>query len=115
MMKPRIRAAVLLLLSWPALAQVASHAPTLIPPQPAPAAVTNLQLVCINNLRQIDGAKQQWALENRRPATALPTAQDLLPYFRNIQMPVCPAGGQYSINAVNALPTCSTPGHALPR
>ena len=26
---------------------------------------TSQQKVCINNLRQIDSAKQQWALENR--------------------------------------------------
>src|SRR5438552_7205215 len=28
---------------------------------------------CINNLRQIDGAKQQWALEHSKAATPVPT------------------------------------------
>ncbi len=79
--------------------------------QLSPAAQIN---ACINNLRQIDGAKQQWALERRAAATAIPTAQDLTPYFRG-GMPTCPGGGQYSINAVNVPPTCSIPGHALPR
>ena len=44
----------------------------------SPAAQLN---ACINNLRQIDAAKQQWALENDKTADAIPSAQELLPYF----------------------------------
>jgi hypothetical protein len=80
----------------------------------AGAAVIN-QNTCINNLRQIDAAKQQWALENNRNDDDIPTAKDLLPYLKNGVFPVCPAGGKYSINAVGELPTCSIPGHALPQ
>jgi chromosome segregation ATPase len=72
-------------------------------------------LACINNLRQIDGAKQQWALENRKPANAVPTAQDVAPYLRGGVLPACPAGGQYTLNSLSAVPTCSIPGHVLPR
>lgn len=68
---------------------------------------------CINNLRQIDGAKQQWALENRKTAEAIPTAQDIAPYFRDQTIPVCPAAGKYALNAMNASPTCTIPSHAL--
>lgn len=68
---------------------------------------------CINNLRQIDGAKQQWALEQQKTAEAIPTAQDLAPYFRNGTLPTCPASGIYQINAVNTQPACSVAGHAL--
>ena len=67
---------------------------------------------CLNNLRQIDAAKQQWALENGRSASAIPTSVDLLPYLPN-GFPVCPSGGRYTINAVSDLPTCSVPGHTL--
>jgi hypothetical protein len=70
---------------------------------------------CINNLRQIDAAKQQWALENGKTADAIPTEQDLLPYFKDGVFPVCPSGGIYTINAVGLAPTCSIPGHALPQ
>ncbi len=69
---------------------------------------------CINNLRQLDGAKQQWALENSKTASAVPTPQDLMPYLNNT-LPSCPAGGQYALNAVGQEPTCSIPGHALPK
>lgn len=78
---------------------------------PSAAAQQN---ACINNLRQIDAAKQQWALENNKPADAIPTVQDLLPYFQDGVFPVCPSGGSYTINPVGMLPTCSVPGHALP-
>jgi hypothetical protein len=69
---------------------------------------------CINSLRQIDGAKHQWALENRKTDTAIPTPQDIAVYIRGEIIPTCPAGGIYTINAVSADPTCSIPGHALP-
>ena len=69
--------------------------------------------VCINNLRQMDAAKQQWALENGKTADAVPTQQDLLPYFKGQIFPVCPSGGTYTIGAVGEVPTCSIPGHAL--
>src|SRR5262249_16336018 len=36
---------------------------------------------CINNLRQIDGAKQQWALENGKQATDVPSDAQLQPYL----------------------------------
>jgi Skp family chaperone for outer membrane proteins len=87
---------------------------------PEPSAEQPLSAVaqfnaCINNLRQIDAAKQQWALENDKPANAIPPAQDLLPYFRGGIFPVCPSGGGYTINAVGVPPTCSIPGHVLPQ
>lgn len=70
---------------------------------------------CINNLREIDGAKQEWALEHDMPMDAVPTVKDLLPYLKGGVFPKCPAGGKYSINSVEKLPTCSIPGHVLPQ
>jgi hypothetical protein len=69
---------------------------------------------CINNLRQMDGAKQQWALEKNKPGDAVPTLRELLPYLKDNVFPACPAGGTYSINSVDEVPTCTIPGHALP-
>ena len=71
--------------------------------------------VCVNNLRQIDGAKQQWALEKGKPAGALLTAADLAPYLPNNTMPACPAGGIYTLNPVGLGPICNIPGHATPK
>jgi hypothetical protein len=68
---------------------------------------------CINNLRQLDGAKQQWALEHNQTAQAVPTAEQIAAYLKDNVLPVCPAGGNYTSNAVGQVPTCSIQGHAL--
>jgi prepilin-type N-terminal cleavage/methylation domain-containing protein len=68
---------------------------------------------CISNLRQIDGAKQQWAFENRKSDEAVPGEDDIKVYLSKNLMPSCPGGGTYTIGAVNADPTCSKEGHEL--
>ena len=75
-----------------------------------------MQNACINNLRQIDAAKQQWALENGKNNGV--TFQRLKISNRISKMalsPTCPAGGTYTIGAVSERPTCSIPGHKLPQ
>jgi len=79
----------------------------------SPVAAGQQANACINNLRLLDGAKQQWALESRKAATATPSTQDVLAYIKDGAFPKCPAGGVYSINAVQTHATCSTQGHAL--
>ena len=75
-------------------------------------AMTN---ICINNLRQIEAAKQEWALENKKQASDVPTASDLTPYLKQSggQLPKCPAGGEYKINSAGEPATCSRPKHQL--
>ncbi len=49
---------------------------------------------CVNNLRCIDGAKQQWALETGKQDADTPTASDLQPYLGRGaagELPSCPA------------------------
>jgi hypothetical protein len=69
--------------------------------------------MCVNNLRIIDAAKNQWALEHHKGANDTPTESDLLPYLKNNQFPQCPAGGVYTIGQDNTLPTCSVTNHVL--
>ena len=77
---------------------------------------------CINNLRQIDGAMQQFAIENKRKVgDPVVYPDDLTPYIRlnsNNKIPQCPASGSYSVAAVGIDPSamCSlgttvTPSH----
>jgi hypothetical protein len=78
------------------------------------ARATSQQNACINNLRMIDAAKQQWALEKNKTATDVPTQEDLMPYISHSgQFPRCPAGGTYTIGPVGEPPTCSISGHTL--
>jgi hypothetical protein len=70
---------------------------------------------CINNLRQLDGAKEQWALENKKTPDAVPTDDDLFgPVGYIKQKPTCPNHGVYTIGAINTPPACSIPAHVLP-
>lgn len=80
------------------------------------ARTTAQQNACINNLRQIDGAKQEWALENKISATATPTSGNIQPYMgrgSNGSLPACPLdsgnsfGTSYSIGNLSTAPTCS--------
>jgi regulator of replication initiation timing len=69
---------------------------------------------CFNSLRTIEGAKDQWALENKKANGTAVSAEDLQPYLKNGALPSCPQGGVYTLNAVGAMATCSIPGHVLP-
>src|SRR5262245_3229656 len=76
------------------------------------AKATPAQNSCVNNLRQMDGAKQQWQLENRKTTNDIPTFADVGPYLKLPLM--CPAGGTYIIGRVGEPPRCSVGGtHVL--
>ena len=75
---------------------------------------TRQRNTCINNLRQIDAAKVQWALEKGKPNGTPVTEDDIKPYLQGGVLPKCPVGGKYTIGKVGETPTCSTPGHVLP-
>jgi general secretion pathway protein G len=76
------------------------------------ARSTAYKNACIVNLRQIDGAKQIWATENKKGDNDVPTESDIAPYLSK-GMPSCPGGGTYTIGAVDQNPTCDRPGHTL--
>src|SRR5690349_4068621 len=44
---------------------------------------------CLNNLRMIEGAKQQWALEHKKEMTDTPTRSEVEVYLRGGQFPMC--------------------------
>jgi hypothetical protein len=72
---------------------------------------------CINNLRLIDGATQEWALERHKSDTEVPTWEDLQPYLTsgtNLVVLRCRMGGTYTLGSVSNTPTCSIPGHVIP-
>jgi len=72
------------------------------------ARTTSQGRACAENLQKIDGAKEQWALENQKNTTHTPTATDLYgPTLYIRSEPDCPAGGTYTINAVGTTPGCS--------
>lgn len=85
------------------------------------ARTTSQTNACINNLRQIDGAIQQWALETKQAATANVVNASIMGYLKNSV--TCPAGGatatfdtSYTTTTVATKPTCkiNTTAHVLP-
>ena len=73
---------------------------------------------CINNLRLIDAAKEQYALENNKDSTTTPATTDVTPYLKGNAMPNCPASGAYTVAAIGTVPSCSKAAapdlHVLP-
>lgn len=90
------------------------------------ARTTSQTNACINNLRLIDAAKQQWALEQRKQTTDTPAATDLQPYLGHGaggELPYCPADSSLSftnsylslLGNVGTKPACSiSTTHELP-
>jgi prepilin-type N-terminal cleavage/methylation domain-containing protein len=79
------------------------------------ARATSQQNACIANLKQIDGAKGTWALENKKGNTDSPATTDLYGADKYIRTePSCPGGGSYTLGDVQTRPTCSVSGHELP-
>jgi hypothetical protein len=75
------------------------------PPRP-PRQVSTQQLL------QIDGMKQQWALEHNKSSNDAPVESDLFGTNAYIwQKASCPAAGIYRLCRVGENPTCSIPGH----
>ncbi|MFM8470468.1 MAG: hypothetical protein ACKODH_10930 [Limisphaerales bacterium] len=96
-MKASFLIASLAILIWP------RHANGVTPPFYA----------CQANLKQIDGAVQQWALERNLSGTNTYSLDDLavLAYLKGSVLPTCPTGGRYSSALTVAdSPRCSLHG-----
>ncbi|GIV08747.1 MAG: hypothetical protein KatS3mg019_0838 [Fimbriimonadales bacterium] len=71
---------------------------------------------CVTNLRQINQAKEMYALATRASSGASVNMSDLVPNYLQAE-PFCPAGGgaPYTVNPIGTPPTCPTglPGHTF--
>ena len=73
---------------------------------------------CVNNLRQIDDATQQWALEHGANPSSTVAFDDIQPYLKSSVL--CPASSDttfannYSLSTVSNVPLCRIVGsHVL--
>ena len=77
-------------------------------PNMSPSRYTSPANACINNLRQIETAVQQVAIEKGKHVGDMVTYPDeITPYIRlNTEgsIPPCPAGGIYSLQTVGTIP-----------
>ncbi len=73
------------------------------------ARTTAQQNACIANLKQLDGAKEVWALENKKKSGDECQMSDLVPTYIKAE-PKCPVGaGSYKLNPIGTNPQC--PNH----
>ena len=69
---------------------------------------------CVANLKQLEGAKANWVIEERRRPQDIPSIADLIGPTKYIaRLPACGAGGVYTYGRADKLPTCSIAGHSL--
>ena len=74
---------------------------------------------CIYNLKEIDGAIRQWALENNITNANAPVTLEAIQKYMGRgpkgELPKCPQGGTYSVSTVEAVPKCSIggPNHSI--
>jgi prepilin-type N-terminal cleavage/methylation domain-containing protein len=79
------------------------------------ARTTTQTDACYNNLRQIDGAAQTYALENNKQPQQSYLLTDIQVYLHldsNGNLPACPAGGTYGPGMQFGFPpSCTVHGH----
>lgn len=81
--------------------------------QPLTKKEMSAKEVCVYNLRQIEGAKKQWAIYGNKGADDTPRVTDLFGVVKFIKTePYCPEGGEYKLGKMSEHPTCSHEGHA---
>lgn len=68
---------------------------------------------CVSNLREMDQAKEQFAMERAKKVGDAVTWGDIVPAYLKTQ-PSCPLGAPYTLGPVGDKPVCSTLGHELP-
>lgn len=62
--------------------------------------------VCIQNLRQMDHSKEQYAIENNAGEGSAVADADITPYIKGGAVPTCPAGGTYTLGNIGTDPAC---------
>ena len=75
------------------------------------ARTTSQKNACINNLRQMEAAKEQWALETKQAQGATADTTACLAYLKTT--PICPAGGTYAWSIIGSNATCTVSNHNL--
>jgi prepilin-type N-terminal cleavage/methylation domain-containing protein len=77
------------------------------------ARTTSQKNACIENIRQIEGGKEQWAMEaNKKTGDDIVTTA-VAAYIKGGVFPGCPASGTYTYNVVGTDVACSITEHKL--
>ena len=84
-------------------------------------STASTKTICINNLKQIDAAIEQWAADHSIEPGTVPTAEQESQIYSYVEgrAPKCPSSGKYILNAFASKPQVSctrgeSEGHKLP-
>jgi prepilin-type N-terminal cleavage/methylation domain-containing protein len=78
------------------------------------ARTTSQKNACIENQRQIEGAKEQWAMETMKGQGVAIVTTEVASYLKSSSLPGCPGGGTYAYNVIGVNMSCGITGHILP-
>jgi len=80
-----------------------------------PRGASSPRNACIANMKQLEGAKFIWELEERRQTNDVPTWSDVIGKNKCLaRKPTCPSEGTYTLGTVGRPTTCSVPGDVRP-
>ena len=79
------------------------------------ARESSRQKACVSNLKQIQSAAEQWAMDKKQAGSNTPQDSDLFGSGNYVTVkPTCPAGGSYTIGSVDTDPTCNDSNATYP-
>ena len=82
-----------------------------------PAKATAQKNACVNNLRMLDRAKEEWSLQKKDEKGAVVSMPDMMAGEHSLvrEVPKCPGGGEYTLGVIGESPKCTLAenGHRL--
>ncbi len=72
------------------------------------------QKACLSNLREINQAKEQYAMECRKHDGDSVGWGEIVPNYLKTQ-PTCPLGPGYDLQVIGTCPSCPNPDHVMPQ
>ena len=76
------------------------------------ARATSQKNACIENIRQMEGGKEQWAMQNQKSQGDTVVTSEVTAYLKDAKIPTCPGGGTYTLNVIGTDAACTISGHA---
>ena len=78
------------------------------------ARTTSQANACINNLRQIEAGKEQWALEKKKNTGATAVTVEVMEYLKNPSASTnCPGGGIVTYSVIGTNAACTITNHVM--
>jgi prepilin-type N-terminal cleavage/methylation domain-containing protein len=68
---------------------------------------TSQQNACVNNLRQVDSGKEQWAMAASKTDGDTVDTTEVNKYIKGNATPRCPSGGTYTYQPIGTSPQCN--------